>query len=280
MHVTKVIIQGIANGKINFSFYVTHHTDTAKDKVVQVVNDAIDNSGYDVLTGLAGSGMAKWLSGAVTNSNRKLLDCTANDECSFLGSDCLPKGCPCDSSSADCGDGLHCVSVEDAVSTNLNLSFLWDDLFESGTPRYCFEYEKVWSTVFNDVAEWLEKNKCTLCEDAGKVTGLIVQGAEDVDGVGEAQSLALEAITEVVQGNLRAEACAELADPIADFVNLLDDNVNTDELGKCLTQICAAAWQAIISSAGQFLFSEVLGVVAALDCDCTIPFTDCVKLFE
>jgi len=277
-HVTKTIVNGITNGSIDVSFYVTHLTDTSKDNIVKVVNDAIAKRGYDVLTSLAGSGMAKYLSGAVTNSNRKLLDCSANDECSDFGSDCLPKGCPCDSSSTDCGDDLHCVSVEDAVSSNFNLSFLWGDLFSSSTPRYCFEYDKVSSPVFNDVAEWVEKNECTLCEDAGKVTGLIVQGAEDVDGVGEAQSIAMEAITTVVKGNMPAEVCESLADPIADFVNLIDININEDELGKCLTEICATAWEAIIDSAGLLLFAEVLGVIAALSCECTVPYTNCTAI--
>ena len=54
--------------------------------------------------------------------------CAADAECScvttFFGgcNDCLPRGCSCDYSSASCGKDTHCVSVKNAVTSEISTS--------------------------------------------------------------------------------------------------------------------------------------------------------------
>ena len=90
------------------------------------------------------------------------------------------------------------------------------------------------------------------------------------------------AAVKVFTQNARTVVCSELGgqvfDPIANFISGIDANVKTQTLESCLTQICAASWQAIESSAGQFLLSQVLSYIAALMCGCSVPFTACEEL--
>jgi len=153
------------------------------------------------------------------------------------------------------------------------------------SPRYCFEYQPLFEGLFNDIANWLDKEKCNICEDAGKVFGLALTGLEDASGEGEAESAVLatlDAAVKVFTQNARTVVCSELGgqvfDPIANFISGIDANVKTQTLESCLTQICAASWQAIESSAGQFLLSQVLSYIAALMCGCSVPFTACEEL--
>ena len=93
-----------------------------------------------VRTAAAASAMNNVLGGASEGS------CAADAECScvttFFGgcNDCLPRGCSCDYSSASCGKDTHCVSVKNAVTSEISTSVFFDTLDPSG-PRYCFEYQ-------------------------------------------------------------------------------------------------------------------------------------------
>ena len=219
-----------------------------------------------------------------------------NQECSYLGADCIPVRCPCSSSDGstseynDCADGLHCVTVAQKMSTAISFTNFADELFGSDSPEYCFPYEPLgdvepWEGLVKatqDITSFLKNHACTICTDAGKLIGLAATGLEDIDGGGEAQAAAIAAIEAAVQkfgkATLINEICKDVIEPFTAVISLMAPKVNTDNIAGCLQQICNIEATVIISSAGQMLLSQFIGVVAAVACNCPTPYDKCMAL--
>jgi hypothetical protein len=131
----------------------------------------------------------------------------ANAECSWIGNDCLPAGCPCDVTSTDCGDHLECT-------TNSGW-FVTDVLTE--TPRLCMKYSEA-----TEIADGV----LGVIAVAGVIAGTVAGGFVLEAGVAEAATfLGADAGVEMAAdaaGDAIADAGEELADGIGD---VFDDGI-------------------------------------------------------